>query len=82
MPRIVAFFTCSVVCVAASLPVHAEEKGGIVEQVDREAGIVVLSDGSRYLLPQTLDRTVVEPGMEVHLLVANEASMTARHTHS
>lgn len=70
MPRIVAFFACSVVCVASSLPAHAEERAGVVEQIDAESGTVMLADGTRYLLPQTLDSATVHRGMEVHLLIA------------
>lgn len=69
MPRIVAFFACSVVCVASTLPTHAEERAGVVETIDAENGIVMLSDGTRYLLPHSLDSTSVHQGMQVHLLI-------------
>lgn len=74
MPRIVAFFACSVVCVAASLPAQADETAGVIERVDVGSRTVLLNDGTRYLLPTGLDSSTVHAGMVVHLIVARETS--------
>lgn len=74
--RILAFFACSFLTVALTIPALAEEVGGTIEEIDRERSQLKLSDGSIYILPDNFDFEQVSPGMDVVLLVEAATPIT------
>lgn len=71
--KITAIFASSFLSVALTIPAQAEEKGGVVAFVDREAALLTLADGTTYVLPGAIDYDAIQPGMEVHVIL-DEAS--------
>ncbi|MFD2237249.1 hypothetical protein [Aureimonas populi] len=69
--RIVALFGCSALAVAASIPDSAQDASGRVALVGED--FLVLDDGRRYALPDTLGSQALRPGMTVHLIVVEAA---------
>ncbi|MEF2070435.1 DUF1344 domain-containing protein [Consotaella aegiceratis] len=66
--RIVAFFACSFLSVALTIPALAQETAGRVVEIDQANAMLRLEDGSIYLLPPEFDYAAVEPGMEVYVI--------------
>ena len=67
--QIVAFFASSFLCVALTIPACAEEKSGVIAEVDRDRSLLVFADGTTYRLPGSFDYDAVSPGMEAHVIV-------------
>ena len=65
---VVAFFTCSVLVVAPTIPAHALEAEGTVEAVDTASRLLTLSDGSCFGLPQGFDLEGVGAGTLARLV--------------
>lgn len=67
--QVVAFFASSFLCVAFTISACAEEKSGVIAEVDRDRALLVFADGSSYRLPGSFDYDAVRPGMEAHVIV-------------
>ena len=67
--QIIAFFASSFLCVSLTIPACAEEKSGVIADVDRDRALLTFADGSIYKLPGAFDYDAVRPGMEAHVIV-------------
>lgn len=65
---VVAFFTCTALAVAPAISAKAREIEGTVSEIDVEARVLHLADGSRFALPESIDFRPVEAGETVHLV--------------